>query len=58
VEEYAYNETRYRMLLQSNEERAEMLMKKAKHDASSRWDLYSQMAQMHYGDDEESESEA
>ena len=58
VEEYAYNETRYRMLLQSNEERAEMLMKKAKHDASSRWDLYSQMAKMHYGDDEESESEA
>jgi len=58
VEEYAYNETRYRMLLQSNEERAEMLMKKAKHDASSRWDLYSQMAKMHYGNDEESESEA
>jgi pyruvate-ferredoxin/flavodoxin oxidoreductase len=56
VEEYAYNETRYRMLLQSNEDRAEMLMKKAKHDASSRWDLYSQMAQMHYGDDEESEA--
>ena len=56
VEEYAYNETRYRMLLQSNEERAEMLMKKAKHDASSRWDLYSQMAKMHYGDDEESEA--
>jgi hypothetical protein len=44
------------MLLQSNEERAEMLMKRAKHDASSRWDLYSQMAQMHYGDDEESEA--
>ncbi len=56
VEEYAYNETRYRMLLQSNEERAEMLMKKAKHDASSRWDLYSQMAKMHYGDDEETEA--
>ena len=56
VEEYAYNETRYRMLLQSNEERAEMLMKKAKHDASSRWDLYSQMAKMHYGDEEETEA--
>ena len=48
VEEYAYNETRYRMLLQSNEERAEMLMQKAKHDASSRWTLYQQMADMHY----------
>jgi pyruvate-ferredoxin/flavodoxin oxidoreductase len=51
VDEYAYNETRYRMLLQSNEERAEMLMAKAKHDASSRWNLYQQMAEMHYGQD-------
>jgi pyruvate-ferredoxin/flavodoxin oxidoreductase len=48
VEDYAYNETRYRMLLQSNEERAEMLMQKAKHDAASRWTLYQQMADMHY----------
>ncbi|MFN2303181.1 MAG: pyruvate:ferredoxin (flavodoxin) oxidoreductase [Anaerolineales bacterium] len=48
VEEYAYNETRYRMLLQSNEERAEMLMAKAKGDAASRWNLYQQMAEMHY----------
>ena len=48
VEEYAYNETRYRMLLQSNEERAEMLMAKAKRDAASRWNLYQQMAEMHY----------
>jgi len=36
------------MLLQSNEERAEMLMQKAKKDASSRWNLYQQMADMHY----------
>ena len=55
VDEYAYNETRYRMLLQSNEERAEMLMKKAKHDASSRWNLYKQMAEMHYGGEETKE---
>ena len=48
VEEYAYNETRYRMLLQSNEERAEALMAKAKKDAASRWLLYQQMADMHY----------
>jgi len=48
VDEYAYNETRYRMLLQSSEERAEMLMEKAKRDASSRWTLYQQMADMHY----------
>jgi pyruvate-ferredoxin/flavodoxin oxidoreductase len=48
VEDYAYNETRYRMLLQSNEERAEKLMVKAKRDAASRWTLYQQMANMHY----------
>ncbi len=48
VSEYAYNETRYRMLLQSDETRAEALMKLAEHDAKSRWRLYEQMAAMHY----------
>jgi pyruvate-ferredoxin/flavodoxin oxidoreductase len=55
LEDYAYNETRYRMLLQSDEARAEMLMKHAKNDVRGRWDLYRQMAAMHYepvnGDD-------
>jgi pyruvate-ferredoxin/flavodoxin oxidoreductase len=55
VEEYAYNETRYRMLLQSNEERAETLMAKAKKDAASRWNLYQQMADMHYKEPEAEE---
>ncbi len=49
VSEYAYNETRYRMLLQSDENRAEALMKLAQKDVSSRWQLYEQMAAMHYG---------
>jgi pyruvate-ferredoxin/flavodoxin oxidoreductase len=49
VSEYAYNETRYRMLLQSDESRAERLMKLAQKDAASRWQLYEQMAEMHYG---------
>jgi pyruvate-ferredoxin/flavodoxin oxidoreductase len=49
VEEYAYNETRYRMLLQSDETRAEALMKLAREDAKSRWQLYQNMATMHYG---------
>jgi pyruvate-ferredoxin/flavodoxin oxidoreductase len=47
-EQYAYNETRYRQLLQSDEPRAEALMKLAKKDARSRWELYRQMAAMHY----------
>ena len=49
--------TRYRMLLQSDEQRAEMLMNKAQKDVKGRWDLYRQMAAMHYdgsnGDEQE-----
>jgi pyruvate-ferredoxin/flavodoxin oxidoreductase len=57
LEDYVYNETRYRMLLQSDEERAEKLLNLAKHDNKSRWTLYQQMAAMHYnGDSEKSES--
>jgi pyruvate-ferredoxin/flavodoxin oxidoreductase len=48
ISQYAYNETRYRMLLLSNEQRAEELMKQAQLDAQRRWTLYEQMAQMHY----------
>jgi pyruvate-ferredoxin/flavodoxin oxidoreductase len=49
VSDFAYNETRYRMLLKSDESRAEALMKLAERDAKSRWQLYEQMAAMHYG---------
>ncbi|GMV32512.1 MAG: pyruvate:ferredoxin (flavodoxin) oxidoreductase [Chloroflexi bacterium CFX1] len=50
--QYAYNETRYKMLTQMNEERAEQLMKEAQLDAKARWTLYQQMAGMKYGDGE------
>ncbi len=50
VSKYAYNETRYRMLLLSDEQRAEALMQLAEKDAKSRWGLYRQMASMHYND--------
>jgi len=53
VEQYMYNETRFRMLVQSDEQRAELLLKEARHDATSRWNFYSQMAAMHYGGEEE-----
>ncbi len=49
VDQYMYNETRFRMLVQSNEARAEELLKLAKEDARARWNFYSQMAAMHYG---------
>jgi pyruvate-ferredoxin/flavodoxin oxidoreductase len=50
-QQYAYNETRYRMLLQSDEQRAEALMKQAERDVKSRWELYKQMAAMKYDGD-------
>jgi pyruvate-ferredoxin/flavodoxin oxidoreductase len=51
VSQYAYNETRYKMLTQMDEARAEELMREAQHDAKSRWTLYQQMAAMHYDAD-------
>ncbi|MEO8970012.1 MAG: pyruvate:ferredoxin (flavodoxin) oxidoreductase [Ktedonobacteraceae bacterium] len=45
LEQYAYNETRYRMLLQSNEERAKALMSQAQEDVRERWQLYQHMAE-------------
>ena len=44
LEKYAYNETRYRMLLQSNEQRAESLMQLARQDVKDRWHQYQQLA--------------
>ena len=44
LERYVYNETRYRMLLQSNEERAESLLGQAKHDIQEHWKQYHEMA--------------
>jgi pyruvate-ferredoxin/flavodoxin oxidoreductase len=49
ISQYAYNETRYKMLTQMDETRAEELMKEAQQDAKARWTLYQQMASMHYG---------
>jgi pyruvate-ferredoxin/flavodoxin oxidoreductase len=51
--DYAYNETRYRMLLQSDEERAEVLMKMTQADAKKRWELYKQMAEIEYNSSKE-----
>jgi pyruvate-ferredoxin/flavodoxin oxidoreductase len=48
VKDYAYNETRYKMLVQINEERAEKLMKLAQEDADARWLQYSQLAAIDY----------
>jgi len=48
LQDYAYNETRYRMLLQADESRAEMLMKEATDDVRKRLEFYKQMAAIQY----------
>ena len=49
LSQYAYNEARYKMLTQIDEERAERLIQEAQQDATARWRMYDQMAAMHYG---------
>ena len=46
--QYVRNETRYRMLIQADEHRAEMLMQSAREDVEKRWNLYKQMAAIQY----------
>jgi pyruvate-ferredoxin/flavodoxin oxidoreductase len=53
VDQYMYNETRFRMLVQSDEARAEALLKLSRQDAKARWNFYSQMAAMHYNENNE-----
>ncbi|TLN20187.1 pyruvate:ferredoxin (flavodoxin) oxidoreductase, partial [bacterium] len=53
LEDYVYNETRYRMLVQSDEARAEKLIADAREDVDRRWQVYSQMAAASYKKDEE-----
>jgi pyruvate-ferredoxin/flavodoxin oxidoreductase len=48
LEEYVYNETRYRMLVQSNAGRAETLLDVAKHDVQQHWEHYQQLASPTY----------
>ncbi len=49
LKDYVYNETRYQMLVKSDEERAQDLLKLAEQDARSRWEYYKQLAAMSYG---------
>jgi pyruvate-ferredoxin/flavodoxin oxidoreductase len=52
-QDYMYNETRYRMLVQSDEARAEMLLKQVTADNKKRLNFYRQMAAMHYNQSED-----
>ena len=44
LEQYIYNETRYRMLLQSDEARAEALLHEAQRHVGERWAQYERLA--------------
>jgi len=45
-EQFAQSETRFRMLMQSNPERARILLERAQSSVSSRFDKYQQLAQL------------
>ncbi len=48
LRDYVYNETRFKMLVQSNPERAEKLLELAQKDVMARWRMYEQMAAFDY----------
>jgi pyruvate-ferredoxin/flavodoxin oxidoreductase len=51
LEKYAYNETRYKMLTQSNPKVAAELMEEAQGDVIKRWRMYEQLAALSYAPD-------
>ncbi len=48
IKEFMYNEVRFRTLMQSDPDRAEMLLNLAREDVKARWNQYKQMAEMDY----------
>jgi pyruvate-ferredoxin/flavodoxin oxidoreductase len=51
-EDFAYGETRFKMLTKSKPERAAMLVKKAQEEVAARWKLYEQWANMDFSNKE------
>ena len=58
LEEYAYKETRFKMLTKSQPERAKALLASAQQDVIAHYNYYSQLAAMTYGDDQEAAKDA
>jgi pyruvate-ferredoxin/flavodoxin oxidoreductase len=48
LKDYAYNETRFRMLTQSKPEEAERLLALAQQDVKNRWERYQQLASLDF----------
>jgi pyruvate-ferredoxin/flavodoxin oxidoreductase len=49
LQDYMYNETRFKMLTQSDPEHAAQLLELAQKDVQSRWRMYEQLASLDYG---------
>jgi pyruvate-ferredoxin/flavodoxin oxidoreductase len=49
LRDYAYNETRFKMLTQSKPSEAERLIQLAQQDVNDRWRMYEQLASWDYG---------
>jgi len=52
LKDYAYMETRYRMLTKINPKAAEQLIEMAQKDVISRWQYYEQLAQLQFSNEE------
>ncbi len=47
LEQYVYNETRYKMLTKSMPKRAKMLLQMAQKEVNDRWQLYERMLEIY-----------
>ncbi|MGD9487507.1 MAG: pyruvate:ferredoxin (flavodoxin) oxidoreductase [Calditrichaceae bacterium] len=56
LEDYIYNETRYKMLTKMNPKAAKELLAQAQEDVKERYKLYANMANMDYSADKEDEN--
>jgi pyruvate-ferredoxin/flavodoxin oxidoreductase len=50
LKDYAYKETRFKMLTQSKPEQAERLLALAQQDVKERWQMYEQLASLDYSE--------
>jgi pyruvate-ferredoxin/flavodoxin oxidoreductase len=54
--EWALSETRFRMLMKTNPERSKRLLEEAQRVVQAKYDMYQQLANLHYGSDADTES--
>ncbi len=54
--EYALTETRFRMLMKTNPERSKRLLEEAQRVVQAKYDMYQQLANLHYGAADDAET--